>query len=175
MGTVMSQALAAAIPGLQDRVPLARQIVSAEQVADLASDELERLRVAHEAECVSLAGRLEAAPEARWARGARQALRVLHLHKSWISRELQRRKRAESMAEQKQNASIAAQSRVTAQRELSERQRQAEAARLARIKAANDESAQHVSVFKEVAREVLGAEMYEHLWELTRIRLGQSA
>jgi len=30
-------------------------------------------------------------------------------------------------------------------------------------------------VFKEVAREVLGAEMYEHLWELTRIRLGQSA
>ena len=71
METVMSQALAAAIPGPHDRGPLAQQIVSAEQVADLASDELERLRAAHEAECVILAGRLEAAPVRPAVAGAR--------------------------------------------------------------------------------------------------------
>lgn len=175
MGTAMSQALAAAIPGLQDRLPLARQIVSAEQVAELASDELERLHVAHESECVRLTGRLEAAPDARWARGARQALRVLHLHKAWISRELLRRKKAETRAEQKVVVQTAAEARKAAQREMTDRQRAADAARLERIQASNDENAKHIATFKEVAREVLGAEMYQHLWELTRIRLGQTS
>ena len=186
MGTAMSQALAAAIPGLQERMPLARQIETAEQVAGMPTDELERLHTAHEAECVRLAGQLEADPEARWARRARQALRVLHLHRGWISRELLRRKKAKAKAEHMQVLRTAAEARKVAQREATERQHAADEARMRRqhaadearmrrIQASNDVNAQHIAIFKEVAREVLGAEMYEHLWELTRLRLGLTA
>ncbi len=175
MGTVMSEALAAAIPGLQDRVPLARQIASVEQVAAMPTDELERQFSAHEAECVMLTGRLEADPDARWARRARQALRVLHLHRGWITRELARRKKAAAAAANKDAVRTAAEARKAAQREMTERQQAADAARMERIRASNDVNAQHIATFKEVAREVLGAEMYQHLWELTRIRLGQTS
>jgi hypothetical protein len=177
METAMSQALAAAIPVAHDDVSLARQIVSAEQIAAMPTDELERLHVAHEAECVSLTGRLETysndAP--RWARSAKQALRVLHLHRGWIARELARRKKAAAKAEHRQELQSVAEARKAAQREMAERQREAAEERMKRIQASNDVNLHHIAIFKEVAREVLGAEMYAHLWELTRQRIGQPA
>ncbi len=173
MRTAMQEAMTEAMPDLQERAPLARQIVSVEQVAAMPTDELERQFAAHEAECVMMTGRLEADPGARWARGAKQALRVLHLHRGWITRELARRKKAASAAANKDAARTAAEARKAAQREMTERQQAADAARLERIRALNGVNAQHIATFKEVAREVLGAEMYAHLWELTRLRLEQ--
>ena len=106
-----------------------------------------------------------------WIRRARQSLRYLQLHKRWLVCELAKRRKAQSWADQKQHVSIVAQARKAVQLEMTERHKMAEAAKAARIKASNDENARHIAVFKEVVREVLGAEMYEHLWELTRLRL----
>lgn len=175
MSTAMQDAMTAAMPDLKDRVPLARQIESAEQVAAMDKADLERLFVAHEAECVSLAGRIEAAPDARWARPARQALRVLHLHKGWLARELARRKKVDAAIAQRQTQIAAAEAKRAGQRSAADMRAAADEARMKRILASNDVNAQHIAIFKEVAREVLGAEMYAHLWELTRQRLGQSA
>lgn len=158
-----------------ERIPLSRQIATIEQVADLPTDELERLNAEHEAECVMLAGQIEANLEANWVHRARQALRVLRLHRGWISRELKRRKRLEAKAEQKHISHAAREAKKNARREHMERQRAAEEAKMQRIKASNDKNAQQIVIFKEVAREVLGAEMYGHLWELTRQRIEKPA
>jgi len=175
MSTAMQDAMTAAMPELKDRVPLARQIESAEQVASMAMADLERLFVAHEAECVSLAGRIDAATDDRWIRKARQALRVLHLHRGWVARELARRKRADAAETQRQAQRAAAEAKRAGQRSAADLRAAADEARMKRILASNDVNAQHIAVFKEVAREVLGAEMYAHLWELTRLRLGLTA
>lgn len=159
----------------QDRTPLSRQVNSAEQVASLDTETLERMHVAHEAEILSLTGRLEAYdPDPQWIKRARRALRCLHLHKAWISRELLKRKKASARAEQRHAAQAAADARMAAHLAHIERLEALQASRLQRIQAANDENAKQMAVFKEVAREVLGAEMYAHIWELARLRFVQS-
>lgn len=156
-------------------LPLSRRIETIEQVADLPTDELDRLNAEHEAECVMLAGQIDANPEAHWVRRARQALRVLKLHQEWISRELRLRKKAAARAAHMKTFRTASEARKNARREHMEIQRAAEEARMQRIKASNDKNAQQIAIFKEVAREVLGAEMYAHLWELTQQRLEKPA
>lgn len=172
---VMQDALMAAMPELQEKQLLARQIDSVEQVVAMSTDDLERLKVEHENEIVTLLGRISLRPDTRWAVSARQALRVLNLHNSWIGRELTRRRRIEARNDQKKQAEEMRSAKLLAQQEHTQRQREAEAARLARIKASNDETAQHIAVFKEVAREALGAEMYAYLWELTKKRIDEAA
>lgn len=130
--------------------PLARRIVSAEQLTPLSDDALRALRAEHDAEILSLQGRIEVVEREQrdplWLTRARQALRTLRMHRVWIGQE------------QAARATAAAR-----------------AARLARIQASTAEDARHTAVFKAVAHEVLGDEMYQHLWQLTQQRLGQTA
>lgn len=162
----MQTAMLAAIPDAANRIPLSRQIVSAEQVAGLDSVVLERLDAAHAAEAISLIGRIELATDAAWIRRARQALRVLNLHRNWISAERAKRKKLEAKRHQSEARREAAQIKEQNRQATAELQARQHAERLARIKAANELTAESVEVFKEVAREVLGMEMYAHLWEL---------
>ncbi len=167
----MQTALLTAIPEAAERIPLSRQIVSAEQLAALGDPELARLDAAHAAEVVSLVGRIEAATDPAWIRRARQALRVLHLHHRWIATERVTRKKQEAKRQQSEARRQAALTKDRNRQATAELQARQHTERLARIKAANELTAQSVEVFKEVAREVLGMEMYEHLWELTRQRM----
>lgn len=174
MAASLRAALVAAIPQAEQRLPLAARIESVDHVAAMSTVELERMNVAHEAECVSLTGRLEAATDELWIRKARQALRVLHLHRGWIARELAKRKREASQEAHKRVVAMAAESRAAAQQRTADLQQAAAMARAQRIQAAAAETERHVAVFKEVAREVLGEEMYAHLWEMTRRRLEET-
>lgn len=120
---------------------------------------------------MALAGKLEIYQDEAWAKAARRALRVLHLHKQWISRELKERKRVKALSEQEQVAVSAASARAAVHEKYAEERRRAAALKMNLVEAANNETARHISVFKKVAREVLGDAMYERLWELTRARL----
>ncbi len=172
----MQTALLAAMPEAAERIPLSRQIVSAEQLAAVGDPELARLDAAHSAEIVSLVGRIEAATDPAWIRRARQALRVLHLHRRWIATERVTRKKQDAKRQQSEARREAAQIKERNRQATAELQARQHAERLERIRAANELTSQAVGVFKEVACEVLGREMYEHLWELTRQRMeGQAS
>lgn len=166
----MQTAMLAAIPEVADRIPLSRQIDGAEQLANFDAAELARLDAAHSAEIVSLVGRIEAATDKNWIRRANQALRVLRLHQRWIAAELSAKRKRDRVQQQRATRLESAQIKEQNRQATAELQQRQHAERLARIRSANDETAQAIRVFKEVAREVLGMEMYEHLWELARQR-----
>lgn len=134
--------------------------------------------------------------ENQWLSKARRALSTLKQHKEIIQIEtvgrLQQAKKArrEQAAVDKEKNREAkairrAKNAVLEEAKRVERQaaheaklvRDAEAAqrkhelRVKQIQEANSENARHIAVFKEVALEVLGRELYEHLWELTNQRL----
>lgn len=139
-----------------DRPNLARSIVSALQVVAMTDDELATSLAEHEAEILSLAGRIEASRSPENCGPARRALEKLNLHRRWIEREQQARERRLG-------------------RELAERmQAEAQVNKLARMRLANTTSAREMEVFKAVAREVLGAEMYDYLWQAVTQRAGQA-
>ena len=167
----MREAILSVIPEAADRVPLASRISTLEDVIALDTAALRLLKAEHNAEIVSLEGRIEVSTKDRWAQSARRALQVLRMHNNWIADELRRRDKAEALRQQKDARRDAAELRAENLRRQQENIRESHQARLERIKASNDATAQAVAVFKEVAREVLGMEMYEHLWELTRQRL----
>lgn len=131
-----------------DDTPIARRIESAEQLANMTDELLQSLKAEHEAEIIALAGRIavgEQHPSRRdpeWIHRARRALQSLRLHSTWIGREIAKR-----------------------------HTEAARRARLARIEASNSADARQTAVFKKVAHEVLGDEMYAHLWQLTLQRL----
>lgn len=162
---------------------LARRIASADDLVPMTDEELRLLEAEHAAEIVSLSGRLEVAglpvavspgPDGVWAGRARRALRTLRLHRQWIVQEQTARKEAAKAANKARALELQQQSQREriAQREAEalehERNRQA---KLERIREANGENARQVAVFKAVALEVLGAELYDHLWELAQRRL----
>ncbi len=142
---------------------LARTITSQLEVAALDDAALVEAIAGHEAEILSLGGRIQAASDQSRTEPARRAMRVLKLHLDWLKREQRaRQRRVDLVARQ-------------AGREAAERQqRQAIEAKTKRIAMANSENTRGVELFKEVAREVLGMEMYEHLWELVRQRQAAS-
>ncbi len=172
----MRIALQAAMPDHDAREKLARRISAPEQVTAMDDAELARLEAEHEQEIVYLVGAIEAHSEdSSWARRARQALRVLRLHKHWINRERGDRKKKAHAKDMGKSLQAIAAAKVEVAKTMQETQRAAAEARMARIAAANDEDRRQVAMFKTVAREVLGLEMYEHLWELARQRLGQGS
>ena len=136
-------------------IPLTKLIESAEALEALPIEELERLVSLHEAECVKLKGLIDYYTPER-SRPSRQALRVLILHMQWLLREVGRRNKAAKADQQK----LAEQSLVEARK-----------AKLNLIMLAKDEDRRSIEVFKEVALEVLGSEMYLHLWKLAETRM----
>jgi hypothetical protein len=156
----------------QERVPLAWTIRTLEDVTAMSLPELIAAEARHQADILALTGKIESViPQADWTRRARQALRVLKLHRTWITQELAAKRRAEARRAAEEAVEGKRQERAAARAKAAQEAQVAHQAKLDRIKASNDEAAQQVAVFKEVAREVLGAEMYEHLWELARVRI----
>ena len=167
----MREEILRVLPDAAERIQLASQITGLEDVSAMDHATLRTMKAAHDAEIVSLQNRLDASTNEQWAKSGRRALHVLHAHRGWLADELRRRDRREAMQRQRELAQSAAAARaenLKRQREHSEAQHHA---RLQRIASANDDSAKAIAVFKEVALEVLGAEMYAHLWELARQRI----
>lgn len=164
-------ALAEAITEAGDRIQLADKFRALEEVTAMDTPALRSAKAMHDAEIVMLKGRIEISAHARWAQSARRALQILRTHRNWIADELRRRDKAEALKNQREARIAAAASRAENIRRQQENYREIHQARIERIHAANNETAKATALFKEVAREVLGMEMYEHLWELTRMRL----
>ncbi len=161
-------------PDSDEREKLSSLIDGPEQLAAMSDLVLAQLQADHEREIVIITGALESrADDTSWARRARQALRILRLHKSWICNERSARKKKANQSAMGPGLEALAAAKVEAAKVRQETQLQAIEARKARIDAANNEDRKQIAVFKAVAREVLGLEMYEHLWELTRQRLAQ--
>ena len=154
---------------------LADKISTLDDVTAMDTADLRRMQAAHDAEILSLTGRIEVSTKERWAKSAKRALEILRMHRNWIAGELRKRERAESLKHQREAMQSAAAARADNLRRFQDGVRESHQARLERIKASQDETARQIEVFKEVAREVLGMEMYEHLWELTRQRLAGTA
>jgi hypothetical protein len=158
------------------RPPRPPRIESRAELKAMSTDALHLLEGDFEREITIVLGGLEADPHSDWARRARQAMRFLRLNKAWISEELAARKKAsKAEAAQKQVEALKAMAdarRANAQREIeTNRATKKQQARIDRMAASTAENERHIAVFKEVAREVLGDEMYMHIWELTRRRL----
>lgn len=141
------------------RASLYRVVRSPEHAAELEREELESLKVAHELEIVSLQGRLDLHPEFNrneWRARSRHALKNLKLQAQWITDELERRAKAERIARH--------------EKEVQDARR----ARLDRIAKANEDDRRRKMEFFAVAREVLGLEMYTHIWELANKRAAEA-
>lgn len=169
MKTAMQEAMIAATT--KSSTTLARQIMSVEQVALMSTDDLIRLNGAHESECVSLAGKIETSVNDEWAQKARRALRALQLHRVWIARELKRRKQLSEATEQKKAKEEEYEEKRANRRMAYDLNAANQRARMERIQASQNRDARRTEIFREVAREVLGAEMYAYLWELAQVRI----
>jgi len=78
-----------------ERTTLVRMIQTVEQVAEMSTEELQQLANRHERERLILAGQLQTSSDMVWSSKARHALRCLHVHHGWISRELAKRKKSD--------------------------------------------------------------------------------
>ena len=174
MRAALREAQQYALPDISEREKLTQRIVDLADVKAMADDELALLEAEHEREIVSLVGAIDSKDDdTDWNRRARQALRILRLHQRWITREREERKKKATAKEIGDGLRSLSAAKMDVSKAIRESQLLAADARRARIAAANDENNRNVSVFKAVALEVLGTEMYEHLWELTRERLSQ--
>lgn len=156
-------------------VPLSRQIGDIAQVEAMDDDELERMQAEHESEIIKLTNRIEFGERA--GAGCQAALRVLRLHKHWITREIKRRDEADRAVRAQENAvreDAARAARKAAQEAFAQQRVLAHAARLERVREANDETRRQMIVFKRRVREAIGDEAYLRLWEAVNAELRQS-
>lgn len=134
---------------------VAQWVETAAELVSLDGYDLDRLLVAHEAEIVKLKGFLAAAhPTPR--PGMAQALRLLHLHAAWATREISVRRKAA-----KHEAQRFADLRAAAVREDKH----------ARLALSRGQDRKDIEIFKAVCLEVVGSEVYQHLWEMTKVRI----
>ncbi len=140
-------------------VHVADLIESAEALKVIPTAELERLLALHESECVKLKGLIEYHSHDH-SRAFRQVLRRLSLHVQWLVREMSIRNKT-----------------AKAERQQAEKQchMEAQKEKTRRLMLAKDEDRRCIEVFKEVALEVLGSEMYLHLWTLAESRMKAGA
>lgn len=156
-------------------VPLSRQIGDIAQVEAMDDDELERMQALHEAEILKLDNRIRSGVRAGVACEA--ALRVLGLHKHWITREIKRRVDADKAVRAEENAAredTARAARKAAQQAFAQQQERAHAARLERVRQSNDENLRQMVIFKRLVREAVGDEVYLRLWDAVDTELQQS-
>ena len=83
------------------------------------------------------------------------------LHKTWIEREQRGREAEARLALKEKNKAFV--------KDISE---STAAAKAERIRLANEKDMRDIGVFKTVCREVVGDEMYQHIWQLTNQRIG---
>jgi len=140
---------------------LTHRIPTRSGLRKLTGEELELLHTEHELEIVKITGQISVTSNHQWATSAKQAKRILALHKTWIEREQRGREAEARLAlKEKNKAFVKAISESTA------------ASKAERIRLANEKDMRDIGVFKTVCREVVGDEMYQHIWQLTNQRIG---
>lgn len=158
-------------------VLLTNQIANRSDVQALSDNYLSVMESKHDEEIVFVQHRIsklgEDAPHS-----LKTALKFLRLHRKWIIEEKKARKKergaqaerekavVEEIKRQQKLAAIEAHARIV--KEAAE----AKAARMASLQALDRKQ---ITVFKTVVREVLGDEMYMHLWKMTQDRLLETA
>ena len=125
---------------------LASSISSPGDLVAFGGEELGRMRDEHREEITRLHGAIEASDDKDWKRRATTVLRYLKMHHEWIVRAAHNR--TVERAQEKRTARVES-----------------------NIMASGDRNAKQIAIFKSVALEVLGDEMYRHLWRLTEQRL----
>ena len=147
-----------------DPFRLTSEIKSIDDVKAFTDEQLSSQLAAHEMEIVKLTGVIDSMFGVqnliKPCRKFMQAQRILRMHKGWIAKEI-----ADRLAAKKQ-ASRAAHQLLA---------KEAKKAKAERIKLSNEDTLRQVAVFKSVALEVMGREMYEHIWEMTHQRIAREA
>lgn len=168
----MQEALMEAVPDqVSQRDKLSLKIQVPEDVKPFSTAELHDLLSKHELEIGRLQAKVQRNEGAPWLPRAKGALYALRLHEGWIRREIRIREKREAQEHDKQVRLEVGRMRLKASEEATKRLREQHEMRMQRIKVSNDEDRRQIEVFKKVALEVFGQEMYDRLWELTNKRL----
>lgn len=156
---------------------LTKQLASRADVQALSDDELVVMLSKHDEEITSVEHRIESLGD-KASPAITTVLKFLRIHRRWIREEKKQRgkeKRKATAHEQmlaaerkREQKRLAAEAHERAVREAAE----AKAVRMASLQAFDRKQ---IAVFKMVVREVLGDEMYMHLWKLTQDRLLEAA
>lgn len=159
--------------------PLTVLFKTFEDVQALDDESLGAAQIEHEAQIAALTGKISAASSDTRKERLKRIRIVLKRNLTWIIRQIKVRNTARNMQAQREliqaKNQIKHEKRIANEQEVKRNRAEKEALKLAAIKASNDESARQTAVFKEVAQEVLGSEMYLHLWELARQRFEERA
>jgi hypothetical protein len=145
---------------------LSRMKLTATEVRAMSDERLEELIAGHKEDILKINGIIEASCDDLLIAKARRAVNVLVLHKKMLTREDQRRKREKLIAhereiEEKKEAKRLAQAQMKID---------ADARKMARIEAANSREIVQTKMFLETVREVIGDELYVHIWQLVNSR-----
>lgn len=175
---------------------LSPRISSSQEVAGLTDAELKDLNACLLEDVLHLRERLIARGELYKLSPGNKALKHLQKARLWVTQELQSRtaKQQDSTVSRKAEVKQRTQEAVALQKLASaqmqkqakehrqaqlrlqlEIQKEANAAKLAKIKEANDQNLREVGVFKVVCREVVGDELYAYLWEEVKRRMEAAA
>lgn len=144
----------------EERKKLTDLVPSRACLQKLSDGDLDSLHAAHEVEITKITGQISISTNHRWAESAKQAKRILALHKAWIERE-QRCREAAARKSSKEKNKLAAQEAVAS----------SVAAKAERMRIASDEKIRQIDTFKEVCKQVVGDELYMHIWQLTYQRM----
>lgn len=149
---------------IKHKSQLVSSINSIDDVKAFTDEELASKLADHEIDIVKITGIIDSmygvSDLSKTCKKMMQIQRILKMHKGWISKEI-----ADRLAKKKEASRLAHNAIM----------KDAKRAKAERIKLSNEETLRHVSAFKAVALEVMGREMYEHIWELTHQRLAKEA
>lgn len=147
-------------------------MTDADLLLELETLEADRAKVQGQIEAY-LACRFEP-HDRRWHHRARHAMRDMRIRAGLIKQELERRKASAAKSERKDEKAKKHERFLAHQQELKDikiRRAEESAAKMQRVKESNSEQIRQIAVFKTVAREVLGDEMYMYLWQLSHQRM----
>ena len=141
---------------------LVSSIKSIDDVKAFTDEELSSKLADHEMGIVKITGIIDlmysASDLSKTCRKMMQIQRILKMHKGWIANEI-----ASRLAKKKEASRLAHNAFM----------REAKKAKDERIKISNEETLRNVAVFRAVALEVMGREMYEHIWQLANERIAR--
>ncbi len=157
-----------------DFAPLTVRFQTHQSIVVLDDNDLERVKIEHESDIVKLAGMIDASDDAIHRGKCRRIRQVLLRNLQWINRESKARDAVRKQRAQEMLVEAAKIAREETAEQIAARVAANNKARLDRIRASNDVNSREIAIFKSVAREVLGDEMYLHLWELTKMRIAEA-
>lgn len=154
-------------------VLLTKQIANRADVQALPDNDLLVMESKHDEEIVHVQHRIEALGD-EVPHTLKTVLKFLLIHRRWIVEEKSRRRKERNTqaAQEKVAAAERKREQKRSAREAHERAvKEAAEAKAARMASLQAFDRKQITVFKTVVREVLGDEMYMHLWKVTQDRL----